>query len=113
MSTESDLVCPGCGEEDDLTGSQRDDETIKITCGACGTEWVRDPRPRCGRCDGDDLEPALKAVVERSRGNQLSIVGTQVIHLCRDCDRDLLARYRVGRSPLMPDELPTVGPEQD
>lgn len=112
MSDESDLVCPACGEDDDLTGTRQDDETILITCGACGTEWVRDPRPRCDRCGGDDVEAAVKAVVERSRGTQLSIVGTQVVHLCRDCDRDVLASYRVSRSPLMPDELPTVGPEQ-
>jgi hypothetical protein len=30
-----------------------------------------------------------------------------VIHLCRQCDAALLARYRDGRIPIMPDDLPT------
>jgi len=37
----------------------------------------------------------------------LSIVATQVVWLCRSCDEAVLARYRIGRSPLMPDQLPT------
>jgi hypothetical protein len=102
----SDLVCPACGEADELTGMPEGDG-IRITCGECGTDWLRDPSPRCERCDGSDLEPAVRAVVEKSRGSQMSIVGTQVIHLCRQCDAALLARYRDGRSPIMPDDLPT------
>jgi len=53
------------------------------------------------------MEGAVKAVVEKSRGSQLSIVATQVVYLCRSCDARVLASYRVGRSPLMPDQLPT------
>jgi hypothetical protein len=53
------------------------------------------------------MEGAVKAVVEKSRGSQLSIVATQVVYLCRVCDERILASYRVGRSPLMPDQLPT------
>lgn len=103
----SDLSCPACGESEALRGERRG-ELIDVTCEACGQEWTRDPSPRCERCDGDDMEAAIKAVVEKSRGSQLSIVATQVVHLCRDCDGEILARYRVGRSPLMPDELPTT-----
>ncbi len=53
------------------------------------------------------MEGAVKAMVEKSRGSQLSIVATSVIYLCRVCDEAILASYRVSRSPLMPDELPT------
>ena len=53
------------------------------------------------------------AIVERSRGTQLSVVGTRVIHLCPRCDADTLERYQRNLpNPLMPDELPTLGPEQ-
>jgi hypothetical protein len=54
------------------------------------------------------MEGAVKAVVEKSRGSQLSIVATQVVYLCRDCDETILASYKIGRSPLMPTELPTT-----
>ena len=56
---------------------------------------------------------AVKAVIEKGRGTQLSVVGTQVIHLCAVCDADVLRSYWDNRpNPLMPDDLPTVGPEQ-
>lgn len=48
------------------------------------------------------------AIVEKSRGTQLSVVGTRPIHLCSDCDADALAAYHRNRpNPLMPDQLPT------
>ena len=100
-----DLVCPACGSEE-LVG-ERAGDLIHITCEDCATAWDRDPSPRCPTCGGDDLEGAIKAVVERSRGTQLSIVGTTVVHLCRACDAEVLTRYRIGRSPLMPADLPT------
>lgn len=103
----ADIECPACGETEDLTGRPVDD-CIEITCASCDTEWVRDPSPTCKRCGGSDVEGAIKAVVEKSRGSQLSIVATQVVHLCRDCDAELLASYRISRSPLMPDQLPTT-----
>jgi 5-methylcytosine-specific restriction endonuclease McrA len=103
----SDLVCPICGEDEMLNG-QRVDDLIEITCERCDTSWKRDPSPRCPTCGGDDLEPVVKAVVEKSRGSQLSIVATQVIDLCRVCDDDVLSGYRISRSPLMPDQLPTT-----
>ena len=102
----SELVCPACGSEELL--GERSGELIHITCEDCGTEWDRDPSPRCDRCGGSDLEGAIMAVLERSRGTQLSIVGTRVVHLCKGCDAEVLARYRIGRSPLMPDDLPTT-----
>ena len=103
----AEIECPACGEADKLTGEPVDDG-IRITCEVCDTTWVRDPSPRCKSCGSSDVEGAIKAVVERSRGSQLSIVATQVVYLCRDCDADLLASYRTSRSPLMPDQLPTT-----
>ena len=102
-----DLQCPACGEDEQLLG-ERQDDLIHITCESCGQEWDRDPEaiPRCDRCDGDDMEGAVKAIIEKSRGSQLSIVATQVVYLCRHCDEKILASYRIGRSPLMPDQLP-------
>lgn len=105
----ADLECPECGEDDALVGRPTGEgEVIEITCGQCDRRWERDPSPRCSRCGGDDLFAACKAVVERSRGSQLSIVATEVIHLCMACDAELVGRYRISRSPLMPDELPTT-----
>jgi 5-methylcytosine-specific restriction endonuclease McrA len=103
-----ELRCPACGETEDLVGRQND-EMIEVTCERCNQQWERDPNaiPACDRCGGDDMEGAVKAVVEKSRGSQLSIVATQVVYLCRVCDERILASYRVGRSPLMPDQLPT------
>lgn len=102
-----DLECPECGEDVALQG-ERSGAVISITCETCGRRWERDPSPRCARCAGDDLFGACKAIVEKSRGSQLSIVATEVIHLCMSCDRALIDRYRISRSPLMPDELPTT-----
>ncbi|MEL7207680.1 MAG: hypothetical protein AAGK32_05535 [Actinomycetota bacterium] len=106
----ADIVCPECGEDDDLAGTPVDD-TIEITCGACTRVWRRDLTPRCERCGGENVHAALKAIVERSRGTQLSIMSTEVIHLCADCEPALVADYRASRSPLMPDDLPTVNPQ--
>jgi Zn ribbon nucleic-acid-binding protein len=107
-----DITCPNCEESDDLRG-ERSDRVVHITCGACGQTWDRDLAPRCEQCGGGDLEAVVQAVVERSRGTQLSIVGTRVVHLCTACDAETLARYHRNRpNPLMPSELPTVGPEQ-
>lgn len=105
-----DIRCPACDEDEDLEG-RRDGDVIEITCGACGRAWTRDPAPTCPRCGSGDVEAALRAIVEKSRGTQLSIVSTEVVHLCRSCDADALARYRISKSPLMPDELPTVNPQ--
>ncbi|MCP3935342.1 MAG: hypothetical protein GY708_08220 [Actinomycetia bacterium] len=103
----SDIVCPACGEDEELDG-EREGDVIAITCARCETTWHRDPSPRCPRCDSPDVEAAIKAVIEKSRGSQLSIVATQIVHLCRTCDAELLASYRISRSPLMPDQLPTL-----
>lgn len=103
-----EIECPECGEDERLVGERSDDGLIALTCEACGRTWTRDPSPRCPTCGADDLFAALKAIVEKSRGTQLSVVGTEVVHLCLACDAELLAEYRISRSPLMPDDLPTL-----
>jgi hypothetical protein len=103
----SDLVCPKCGDEEHLIG-HRDGEAIIVKCEACDLSWTRNMTKRCPTCGGDDLEVAIKAIVERSRGTQLSIVATQPLDLCRVCDAEVLDSYRISRSPLMPSELPTT-----
>ncbi len=49
------------------------------------------------------------AIVEKSRGTQLSVVGTRTIYLCETCDAETIERWHRNRpNPLMPDELPTA-----
>ncbi|MDH3293993.1 MAG: hypothetical protein OER95_06685 [Acidimicrobiia bacterium] len=102
----AEIACPQCGESDDLAGEQTE-ELIRITCGACGSVWDRDPRRRCPRCDSADMYPAPVAVIEKSRGSQLSIVSTTTEYLCWSCDRDLIDDQRQSGTALMPDQLPT------
>jgi 5-methylcytosine-specific restriction endonuclease McrA len=110
-SVSIEVTCPVCGEGERLSG-RRSGDVIRLLCEECGTSWERDPSPRCKTCDGDDLQAVVKAVVEKGRGTQLSVVGTQIVHLCRSCDASVLERYNRNRpNPLMPDELPTTNPE--
>lgn len=104
-----DIACPECGETEDLVG-RRSDGTIRLTCGACGSEWDRNLAPQCEKCGGRNMQPAALAILEKSRGTQLSVVGTRRIHLCSDCDAAAIERYHANLpNPLMPDELPTIG----
>lgn len=102
-----EILCPRCGEGEDLTGSRRSD-VIDLSCGACGHSWPRDLGVRCEQCGGEDIQTVPLAIVEKSRGTQLSIVGTRPVDLCSACDAEKLARFHRNRpNPLMPDELPT------
>ena len=103
---QAEIVCPGCGEGEELSG-RPDGELILIECGACGATWHRDPERRCPRCQAGDLYPAPVAIVEKSRGTQLSIMSTRTEYLCWSCDRDLIDDQRRSGTALMPDELPT------
>lgn len=104
-----EIACPSCGESEALSG-ERLDEGIHLTCGACGHQWIRDPRPRCSQCGATDMRAVPLAIVEKSRGTQLSVVGTRTIHLCERCDATTIERWHRNRpNPLMPDELPTIG----
>lgn len=58
---------------------------------------------------------APKAMVEKVRGDQMSIVGVFTVHLCVRCDHVALDRHLKTGAPVMPDELPVssrnAGPE--
>ena len=106
------IECPVCGEADALVGVRKE-ESIDLTCQVCGERWVRSLEKRCQRCNSTDIQTVPLAIVERSRGTQLSVLGTRPIDLCSHCDREKLARYHANRpNPLMPDTLPTIGEEQ-
>jgi predicted RNA-binding Zn-ribbon protein involved in translation (DUF1610 family) len=107
------IECPMCGETDDLRG-ERVDEHIDITCGSCGQSWERSTSPVCPTCAGTDLQPVPLAIVEKSRGTQLSVVGIRIVHLCMTCDVEDIDRWQKYRpNPLLPKELPTVGETDD
>ncbi len=100
--------CPACGEGERLTGN-RAGAIIHLECLTCGETWDRNPTPTCPRCGGTDMQAVPKAIVEKSRGTQLSVVGTRTIHLCSSCDSEILEAYHRNRpNPLMPDQLPTT-----
>lgn len=105
-----DIACPVCGETDQLSG-RRLDEHIEITCGGCNQTWKRPTTPICPQCQGGDLREVPLAIVEKSRGTQLSVVGIRIIHLCTRCDADDIARWNRNRpNPLFPAQLPTINP---
>jgi hypothetical protein len=104
-----EIACPRCGEQDQLRG-ERQPEAIRLTCESCGHGWDRDLVPRCPKCASRELRTVPLAILEKSRGTQLSIVGTRPFHLCPTCDAAALERWQRNRpNPLMPDELPTIG----
>jgi len=99
------VQCPNCDEDENLDG--RDVEgTIHITCAACGATWERDLTPRCSTCGRTDLRDALEAILDKSRGTQLSIQAMKVIWLCPDCDAVKLRRWLDSNVPLPPDTMP-------
>lgn len=107
----ADVTCPGCGEDQDLAGT-REGEQIALRCGRCDTTWTRSLAHRCGSCGGDDLQTVPVAIVEKSRGTQLSVVGIRPVEMCRACDREAIERWQANRpNALLPDELPTVDPD--
>lgn len=102
-----EIRCPSCGEDDHLRGTNVDG-VITITCGTCDTVWERDRERRCPRCGAGDLYPVPVAILEKSRGTQLSIMSTRPEYLCWVCDRDLIDGQRRSGTPIMPDELPAT-----
>lgn len=105
-----EITCPRCGETERLRGA-RAGGVIELTCEVCATTWTRDPTPACPSCGSDDLQSVPLAIVEKSRGTQLSVVGIRMLTCCRACDGDVIRRWQRNRpNPLMPDELPTVDP---
>jgi len=107
--TDRDLLCPGCGSDEHLRG-ERLGELIHVTCETCRLSWDRDPSPRCPDCGSSSVEAFPQAVLGKVRGNQLSLVGTRVVHLCPRCDRERYLEARQTNAPLPPDVLPTEDP---
>ena len=105
--TDTDLVCAQCGEDEELRGVQVDG-AITITCQRCGLIWDRDLSPRCKDCGSTDVRPAFQAILEKSRGTQLSMQSVRLIHLCPHCDPDQLRAYLRSNTPIPPDELPVT-----
>jgi Zn finger protein HypA/HybF involved in hydrogenase expression len=102
MATE--IVCPSCGGDDDVSGVPLDDGRIELTCSACDIRWARDPRPRCPTCGGDDLYHRPQVILEKSRGSQMSIQGIHIEYGCHACDPPEV-RVRGGRTTHLPDRL--------
>lgn len=126
MAADDDgLRCANCGEEDRLTGERKpvvvdddqvdhnhiDDrptEIITITCDECGLVWDRDPSPSCPTCGRTDVRAAVQAMLEKSRGTQLSVQSMIVVYLCQSCDAERLADFQQTNTPLPPTELPVT-----
>lgn len=97
-----------CGETENLSGDRQDD-VITITCGNCRQSWERPTRPVCKKCEGTQMQPVPHAIVEKSRGTQLSVVGIRIVHLCAACDADDIKRWQRNRpNPLLPEQLPNM-----
>jgi hypothetical protein len=99
------VSCPHCDEDENLEGANVDG-TITITCGGCGAVWDRDMTPKCATCGRTDVREALQAILDKSRGTQLSIQSMKVVWLCPECDADTLRRYLDSNTPLPPDRMP-------
>lgn len=85
---------------------------INMVCGSCSGTWDRPLAKVCPQCGDSDLQSVPLAIVEKSRGTQLSIVGTRSVSLCSSCDAAVLRHYHDHRpNPLMPIDLPTIGEE--
>jgi Zn ribbon nucleic-acid-binding protein len=106
----ADVRCPSCGEQEELTG-RRSEGQILLSCLACGYDGPRVAVRRCPTCGGADVVERPKALVERARGTQLSVVGYTTVALCRVCDADDLARAIEHGGAVLPKELPTVDPK--
>jgi len=99
-----EIVCANCDSDDHLSGEPLDDGQIRLTCAACRIEWIRDPRPRCPKCGGEELYHIPQVILEKSRGTQMSIQGIHIEYGCHDCDPPEV-RVRGGRTTHLPDRL--------
>ena len=105
----TDIACPGCGEEENLRGwsaGPAGTEQVTVECETCGLSWVRDLTPFCAKCGSEDVRPALRSIVDKSRGTQLSIQSMSMEYLCTVCDAEELAVWNRSNTPLAPIELP-------
>ena len=102
-----ELNCPHCGEQENLRGRRAgNDLTIicatcdvrRATCdvrrAACGASWTRDRTPRCATCGGQNLVHRPVALMQKARGNAISMVGAGSTQLCAVCDADASTAIR-------------------
>ena len=99
-----EIICPSCGTDDHVSGTSLGDGMIELTCETCEVQWLRDPRPRCPKCGGDDLYHRPQVILEKSRGSQMSIQGIHVEYGCHACD-PVEVKVRGGRTTYLPDRL--------
>jgi ribosomal protein S27E len=78
------VVCPSCGETDRLSG-ERTDDSINVTCEACGHSWDRDLTVRCRTCGSERVVYAPRPLWEKGRGDQRSPAGRIDAYHCADC----------------------------
>ena len=105
----NEVVCPNCGEDENLRGDSKESgntEKVKVTCETCQIEWERDITPKCSSCSSGDLRAAVRSIVDKSRGTQLSIQSLSVVYLCPNCDSEELNAWNQSNTPLPPHELP-------
>jgi Zn ribbon nucleic-acid-binding protein len=101
----ADVRCPSCGEQEELHG-RRSEGQILLRCLRCGYDGPRVAVRRCQTCGGADVVERPRALVERARGTQLSVVGYTTIGLCRVCDADDLARAIEHGGAVLPKDCP-------
>lgn len=99
------IACPTCSETDRLSGKRRPDDSLEVTCQACGTVWERGGPRRCGLCGSDDLAYTPKPLWEKGRGDQRTPAGRIDAYRCYACGgRDVTSRTPV---PGPPDHVPS------
>ncbi len=90
-------ACPTCGETDDLSGRPAADD-IEVTCGACGTSWMRGD-PRCKGCGATGGIPYRQVMTRTPRGNQVAVVGHREVVLCPTCDAEAISAAAAAPVP--------------
>lgn len=79
------VVCPGCGEDEELRGRRHDDRLV-VTCLACQTTFARDLQPRCTACGSEELVPVSANLLEDAgRGDMTTPTGIVRRWLCWSC----------------------------
>ena len=79
------VVCPHCGEAEDLSGARRADDVLEVTCLACASVWERHADRRCRLCGSADLRYTPKPLWERGRGEQCTPAGEIPAYACWAC----------------------------
>jgi hypothetical protein len=80
------VLCPACGEDEELRGERQPDGRLLLTCERCGASWDRDTAPSCGVCGSDDVEGVPTSTLqERGRGDQWAPSGVRLVYYCWAC----------------------------